>query len=223
MLLQETSWDSHYKLISPFVVKITTDKGSGTGLITAESDAHIHIITALHVVKDCLFYGICFYDEKFFVCPTQDAKIIAPNPSIDCAVFSIPKKIIPPNNASTGILPFPILAIHDKIDIGTAVGWIGYPGIFASLTAKPGFFSGSISGISTNNSYLIDGTAINGVSGGPVISIIKRPDNTIGPVIIGIITSYLPNIASTPGQGQIALPGVAIALNFSSLTKTATQ
>ena len=218
---KETSWDSYYKSISPFVVKIITEKGTGTGLIAWEDDSHIHIFTALHVVDNRFLYTICFYDERLFTCPGQDAIIRAVKPSIDLAILSIPKKVIPFNDISVGDLPFPVLAVDDQIDIGTTVGWIGYPGIFTKLTAKPGFFSGSISGIGEDNSYLIDGTAISGVSGGPVISITRGPDNTIGPVIIGIITAYLYNIASMPNQDQIALPGVAVALNFKPFIQSA--
>ena len=222
MLWQETSWDSYYKLISPFVIKIVTNKGTGTGLIAWGDDTHIHIVTALHVVHNCFFYGICFYDERYFTCPAKDVLIRAVKPSIDLAILSIPQKVIPFNDVSVGDLPFPVPAIDDRIDIGTTVGWIGYPGIFASLTAKPGFFSGSISGIGEDNSYLIDGTAISGVSGGPVISITRGPDNTIGPVIIGIITAYLYNVVSTPNQDQITLPGVAVALNFKPFIQSTT-
>ena len=86
MLWQETSWDSYYKLISPFVIKIVTNKGTGTGLIAWEDDSHIHIVTALHVVKNCAFCDICFYDERYFTCSAKDALIRAVKLSIDLAI-----------------------------------------------------------------------------------------------------------------------------------------
>jgi hypothetical protein len=61
---------------------------------------------------------------------------------------------------------------------------------------------------------LIDGVAINGVSGGPVI--LRRADDTVR--IIGAITAYMPN-RLTSGT----LPGLSVAQDVSHFQKIVTQ
>lgn len=61
------------------------------------------------------------------------------------------------------------------------------------------FFSGSISAyLPDRNSYLVDGVAINGVSGGPAVVI-----EDDGITVIGVVSAYIPNLAT----GQV-LPGL---------------
>jgi hypothetical protein len=69
--------------------------------------------------------------------------------------------------------------------IGVDVGWVGFPAL--ALT-KLCFFSGPISG-HIQDLYLIDGVAINGVSGGPVFS--QEEDSTVR--LIGVVSAYMPN------------------------------
>jgi hypothetical protein len=70
------------------------------------------------------------------------------------------------------------------------------------------FFSGKISSfLQDEECYLIDGVAINGVSGGAVFS--KLADST--PEIIGVVSAYLPSRRPTD-----TLPGLLRAQDVTS-------
>jgi len=58
----------------------------------------------------------------------------------------------------------PLRPIQNALPIGVEVGWLGYPAIGPWTLC---FFRGNVSA-RQEASYLIDGVAINGVSGGPV-------------------------------------------------------
>jgi hypothetical protein len=90
------------------------------------------------------------------------------------------------------------------LPIGVEVGWLGFPAIVSNTLS---FFSGNISARQENRSaYLIDGVAINGVSGGPVLY--STP--TEGVQIVGIISAYMAN----RNRGD-ALPGLSFAQDVS--------
>jgi hypothetical protein len=63
--------------------------------------------------------------------------------------------------------PITLRPTDDRLPIGVEVGWLGYPAIQRDTLC---FFSGSVSAWQDfRNAYLIDGVAINGISGGPVL------------------------------------------------------
>jgi hypothetical protein len=101
-------------------------------------------------------------------------------------------------------LPFPattlpLLESSSHLKIGVEVGWVGFPAI-APINFC--FFSGPISFfIEDESSYLIDGVAINGVSGGPVFR--KLPNE---PELVGIVSAYKANRRATD-----TLPGLLVA------------
>ena len=109
----------------------------------------------------------------------------------------------------TGKLKFPetlipLLPSSSPLAIGTEVGWLGFPAVAPHSLC---FFSGNISARQDwRHSYLIDGVAINGVSGGPVI----YSTDAEGVQIIGSISAYVSNRAT----GE-ALPGLSIARDVS--------
>lgn len=98
--------------------------------------------------------------------------------------------------------PVQLLPTDNRLPIGVEVGWLGYPGLAAYTLC---FFSGNVSAWQDfRNAYLIDGVAINGVSGGPVI---YSTDGTAANVsIVGTISAYRANRAT----GE-TLPGLSIA------------
>jgi hypothetical protein len=102
--------------------------------------------------------------------------------------------------------PIPLWPTDNRLPIGVEVGWLGYPAI-AEYTLC--FFSGNVSASQDwRNAHLIDGVAINGVSGGPVI---YSADATAENVqIVGSITAYRANRAT----GEV-LPGLSIAQDVS--------
>ena len=86
---------------------------------------------------------------------------------------------------------------------GVEIGWLGYPRLYPN---KACFFHGYVSSYDENiEAYIVDGVAINGVSGGPVFEI-----STGLPVVVGLVTDYQPN------QN---LPGISIVRSVNPLLK----
>lgn len=77
----------------------------------------------------------------------------------------------------------PVLPADSMLARGTEVGWLGFPSIAGPELC---FFRGVVSGYLGNPpTYLMDGVAINGVSGGPVF------DDRCH--LVGMVSAYLPN------------------------------
>jgi hypothetical protein len=89
------------------------------------------------------------------------------------------------------------------LKVGNQIGWLGFPSVAASTLC---FFGGRVSAWE-RNSYLVDGVAINGVSGGPAFH--PGPD---GPALMGVLSAYIPNRAT----GE-TLPGLAVIRDVSTL------
>jgi hypothetical protein len=92
----------------------------------------------------------------------------------------------------------PLVAQDMFIKPGVEIGWLGFPAI---PRADLCFFSGRISAyLEEDSAYLVDGVAINGVSGGPAFHLAGDSLR-----LLGIISAYIPNRAT----GDV-LPGVAV-------------
>jgi hypothetical protein len=101
-------------------------------------------------------------------------------------------------------IPVGLLPADTPCGIGIDVGWLGYPVIEAGTLC---FFAGTVSARQeSRRAYLIDGVAINGVSGGPVFHCVA-PDSV---QVIGSISAYHANRAT----GE-ALPGLLRAQDVS--------
>jgi hypothetical protein len=98
--------------------------------------------------------------------------------------------------------PLPLLDYNETLPTGADVGWLGYPGIAPQTLC---FFAGSVSA-RIEHGYLIDGVAINGVSGGPVVSQVVGHE----PQIVGTVSAYRPNRATGD-----TLPGLSVAQDIS--------
>ena len=85
-------------------------------------------------------------------------------------------------------LPMPVVPFLERDDpplaVGMGVGWLGFPRIHNDLC----FFSGRVSAIIDADHFLVDGTPIHSVSGGPAFLATDT-----GPKIVGSITAYRPN------------------------------
>ncbi len=82
---------------------------------------------------------------------------------------------------------------------GIQVGWCGFPVVAPNDLC---FFTGHVSSyLSSQETYLVDGVAINGVSGGPAFH--ATPENKIK--VCGVVSAYIPNRAT----GE-SLPGVCL-------------
>lgn len=181
-------WHKLHNAMLPHIVRIETQGGSGTGFFFGynEDRSIVAIATAAHVVDDA-------HDWK------QPIKIThhgSGNEAFlnegDRVVFLDRKR----DSASILIhadkLPFPesALPLMDATKfkrVGVELAWMGYPSVaYPELC----FFTGNVSAfISSDDCYLIDGVAINGVSGGPVFA----EYNGETPELVGSISAYMPN------------------------------
>jgi Trypsin-like peptidase domain len=195
------NWDQVVQKVTPYIVKIETPSCSGTGFLVAFNEDHswCGVATALHVVSaaDEWQQPIKIHNNNFsktaFLNVSQ--RVIFTDYKSDSAViFFESSQLELPDDL------IPLRPIDTRLNIGSEVGWIGYPAIEAYTMC---FFSGIVSARRDDlKAYLIDGVVINGVSGGPVI----YSTATDGVQFVGVVTAYRAN--RTYGD---ALPGLSIA------------
>lgn len=196
------AWYKHVHTVSRYLVKIETPGGHGSGFLCFYGgvDRSIcAIATAYHVIEHAdtwqeplrLIHQSNPSTPAFFN-STERAFLV--NPANDSAIIILPKgKLNLPEE------PLPLLPADRFVYPGVEVGWLGFPAVSPDNLC---FFSGNVSARSREG-YLIDGVAINGVSGGPVF-FVNDQDNTLE--IMGAVTEYIPNMAT----GR-SLPGLAFA------------
>lgn len=198
--LAPDDWPAAIRLLVNYLVKIETPRGSGTGFVisAATSKRLIGIATAAHVVSQAHYWEepIRITHQttgRSFVVRHSERAILLEQ-SRDTAAIVVENE--------DGFLPqetLPLAPEDKMLRTGHEVGWLGFPSVSPSNLC---FFTGRTScWVQTEGAYLIDGVAINGVSGGPVFHI-----GRYYPVIIGVISAYLANRAT----GE-ALPGLAVA------------
>ena len=175
---------NQYEKIRPFIYKIETPHAHGTGfqVSVSERSNFMAIVTAFHVIKEVDIWELPIIisseslDIKYKIY-AQDRVIMNSNGK-DAAIiiFKLPPdhsiKLAP--NSALASLPY--VNKNTELKIGSFVGWAGFPGIINCN--KPSFFAGHISSVGTDLTgkyYMIDGNAINGVSGGPVFADIIDP------------------------------------------------
>jgi hypothetical protein len=96
----------------------------------------------------------------------------------------------------------PALLSREEVVKGMEVGWVGYPSV---ASESPCFFSGRLSGyLQAPFLYLVDGTGIRGLSGGPVFDERGR--------ILGIVSAYL-------GPDTETLTGLMAVVPIADLNK----
>ncbi len=199
------NWDQVVQKVTPYIVKIETPTGYGTGFLSLynEDKSWCGIATAAHVVGDADEWQKPIkirHSESGAVTFLQpDERVIYIDWKTDSAVILFFKGDL--NFPETPITLFPV---ESPLGIGVEVGWLGFPNIQAHTLC---FFSGNVSARQEfRNAYLIDGVSINGVSGGPVLHV----TGTEGIQVIGIVSAYHANRAT----GE-ALPGLLIAQDVS--------
>jgi hypothetical protein len=204
-------WNQIVDKVAPYIVKIDTPVGSGTGFITlCNENKNIYgIATAAHVVNYAEQWQqpirIHFQTLAETILLKENDRIIFIDLAKDSAVIIFQK-----NDLKLPEVFVPLLPVSTRLSIGIEVGWLGFPAI-APYTLC--FFSGSISAPQEiRNAYLIDGVAINGVSGGPVL----YSTESEGVQIVGSITAYQAN-----RQSGDTLPGLSIAQDVSHFHKIA--
>ena len=201
-------WNKIVSKVTPYIVKIETPATDGTGFLCLYNQRRnfCGIATAAHVISYADEWQqpirIQHYPTGGTVLLKEENRVIFLDPKNDSAVILI----------QTGILDFPediipLLPSETALGIGAEVGWLGYPAIESNTLC---FFSGTISARTRNNAaYLIDGVAINGVSGGPVVY-----STADGVQIVGDVSAYRANRVT----GE-TLPGLLVAQDLSHFHK----
>ena len=213
------NWDQIVDKITPHIVKIETQSGHGTGFLSLynEDKTFCGVATALHVVNEADDWQqpirIRNHLSGKTVLLEASHRVIFTDSETDSAVIFFRKSDFPslPEN------PINLLPNDSIISIGFEVVWAGFPAVAPHDLC---FFFGKISALRRYSSerygdtkaYLIDGVAINGVSGGAVIH--SNPADGIQ--IVGTITAYWANRAT----GE-SLPGLSVAQDVSHFHEVA--
>ena len=199
-------WSDAVNSSLPCIVKIETPTGHGTGFLCFHNEATsmYAIATAGHVIHhaDKWMEPIRIYthDGSKSLLLKANARHITMGELSDSAIILFSKT----PNLFEHTHPLPLLDQEYILRVGTQVGWIGFTTLEPDI---PCFFSGMISARQDDkNAYLIDGVAINGVSGGPVLHIDE--DETVK--VVGTVSAYRMN--RTSGE---TLPGLLIAQDLS--------
>lgn len=193
------SWWEAVETVKPYVVKIDTPSVSGTGFLCAYTRSKIicGVATAAHVVKKSHNWEEGIRIKHYISGKSQllhaSDRIINLDLKLDTAVitFAHDKITFPKDTLS-------FLSEEKYLRPGIEIGWLGFPSVSPSNLC---FFTGKIScWLENMRTYLVDGVAINGVSGGPVFYISKD-----GIKVIGSVTAYLPNnVGATPGLAMVS-------------------
>ncbi len=195
------SWKNAVKMVRPHVVKILTPRGSGTGFLCAYSNDKkiIGIATAAHVVDQSHYWEepirIQHFDSKKTKLLRAFDRSVWLGAKFDTAVilFNFDEKELPLPNE-----PLKFISKGTHLMVGIEIGWVGFPAVSSQNLC---FFAGKNScWVEDWKTYLVDGVAINGVSGGPAFCRIKNSTK-----VIGSVSAYLPNrLGATPGLAMIS-------------------
>lgn len=184
------TWHQALAELKPFVVKIATPDGYGTGfqILYRKDRILCGLATAYHVVSHAEEW-----EEPIKLTHIQSGKstilkekdrVIFTYPAKDLAFILFDKNLLPLEEKE------PRLVDPEKVlKQGVAIGWCGFPHIAPDDTLC--FFGGHISAsVANEDYYLVDGVAINGVSGGPAFHINSSTDEV---KICGVVSAYRPN------------------------------
>lgn len=211
-MAEEMHWHDVVQSVNPFVFHIITPNVSGTGFLVSRSAAGdiCGIATAAHVVAYAHEWGQLIKIEHFQTGKTlilrPENRVVLINARLDTAaiVFDVGSLELPPN-------PPALIEEGKKVKVGVEIGWMGFPTVSPNNLC---FFSGRIScSLESDSAYLVDGVAINGVSGGPTL---WREYDRIR--YIGIVSAYMPNRAT----GE-SLPGLAVVRDVSHFQEITTR
>jgi hypothetical protein len=192
-------WHEGIAALQPHIVHISTPRGSGTGWLVSVSKTSglCAIATAAHVVDYAHYWETPIrithpYSKNSILLRAHERAIHLEN-NIDSAAIVLDRGEL---GLPTETLPL----IEDGYFLkpGVEIGWLGFPAIHQSNAC---FFSGRISYYEEPaKRYLVDGVAINGVSGGPTFRMLAT-----GLELVGIVSAYIANRAT----GE-TLPGLAV-------------
>lgn len=201
--MAQTNWSNAVELIRPHVFRISTPRGAGSGFLLSNSrhSRICAIATAAHVLDHAHYWEEPVRIEHITsgksVVVRRDERAIFLDHDRDTATVLFGRGELP--------LPAEVLALGPKdmiLRVGNEIGWLGLPAIpMASVC----FFTGMISAwVASQAAYLVDGVAINGVSGGPAFHVADTEDGQVV-VVMGVVSAYVPNRAT----GEV-LPGLSV-------------
>lgn len=213
-------WSEAVSQVTPFIVKIRTQYGFGTGFVFWQNSDFACIATANHVIEPANQEG---WEQPFYISqPDSDPIRINPDQRFiksnlnqrDSAAILIRRDAL--------VLPSKCLSLWDfsrEIPVGSEIGWLGFPDIVDQYFTQPSFFSGIISNVHKEfGQFTIDGVAISGVSGGPVFCKIGKAR----PLVMGTISSYFASKIET-AEGAKPSPGLAISNDVSVFVPEITE
>lgn len=195
------TWFNALQAVKPYMFKISTPSGTGTGFqITYGSHSKLcGIATAYHVIAHEYKWGypieVTHFDSKESLILEKSDRAVFIHPESDLAFILFNTKNLPVETDSPKL-------IDPKMSLaaGVEMGWCGFPSVAVNDLC---FFNGHISCyLNSLDSYLVDGVAINGVSGGPAFWITY---DTSEVKICGVVSAYFPNTAT-----GATLPGLSM-------------
>lgn len=214
-------WTEAIELVSQQVLAIRTSACSGTGFVSYGRQRGTRIIaTAQHVVESAINNNELIHvsnEQRILTLGNVGLNtrfLYGTTPDVDSAILAV----------ITHDLPRPSVPIMDpenpeeleQVKVGTEVGWLGFPAL-TTVSGRLCFFSGRISLVDPAGRFLVDGTNVQGCSGGPAFCVTPE-----GPRIIGVVTHYFPNenFRGTKGERVGLAPGltgIADVTNYKSL------
>jgi hypothetical protein len=197
-------WHTAVEAARNYIFRIVTPYGSGTGFVVAKSGASglYGVATAAHVIAQAHEWELPIRLEhepsgqQILLKYSDRAILIDIQNDVAAIIFDATKYTFPDG------LP-PLIEENKIMKVGVEVGWLGFPALSARNLC---FFHGQVSAhIDNETGYLVDGVAINGVSGGPAIALIGNQFE-----YVGVVSAYIPNRAT----GE-PLPGLAVIRDVS--------
>ncbi len=211
-----------FEFFGSIIIRIETQTDCGTGFVYRNRDGVALIATAAHVINRADIDGtpITLSNDRHLppISLLRSERTILKNYSTttgDSAIISIKPQILadfPKND-------LPVLGWNQIIPTGDRIGWVGFPVTHFNTLC---FFTGHISArpVSSRPAYLVDGSGVCGVSGGPAFRMDYRQVETGSVYIIGIISQFHPfQTPRTPGdKRQDSYPGLMQVESFDQLS-----
>lgn len=207
--MRDISWQGAVERIRPYVVRIATPEHSGTGFLFAfaAEGGICGIATAAHAVHQASLWEQPIRIEHTAsgterLLRLGERTIVVDVDTDTAAIVFLREELALPE------VLLPATPESSNYRTGIEIGWVGFPSVARDELC---FFSGRISAWrESSKSYLVDGVAINGVSGGPAFHV----DEEGRPLLIGVMSAYLPNKAV-----GVTLPGLSVVQHVGHLEK----
>jgi hypothetical protein len=195
-------WSHAVELLEPHVVRVSTPRGSGSGFLISNGrhNSIAGIATAAHVVDHAHYWEepirIDHVSSGKSVVVRRDERAVILDVARDTSALLFHRAGLPfPAD------PFPLAPKDRFLKVGTEIGWLGFPAI---PSANLCFFAGNVSAwIQDQGAYLVDGVAINGVSGGPAFHVVTVDEKPVI-VVMGVVSAYVPNRATGAGRCAVS-------------------